>query len=103
MDEKRIEQVIEIESKAQEIHDAALSEAEQLVKQAEHETQAMLVQEVASAEEEARRMVQDARVDDEVKRILAQAEEEAARTEALAMTNFDRAVSYILSRVVGKA
>ncbi len=102
MDEKRIEQVLEIEKVAQEVHDNALREAEQMVKLAEKETQAMVVQTVAAAEEEARQMVRNTQVDDEVKRILAQAEEEAGRSEALAMTNFDRAVSYILSRVVGK-
>jgi len=102
MDEKRVEQVLEIEKQAQDIHDNALREAEQLLKQAEKETQAMIAQAVAAAEEQARRMVSNTQVDDEIKRILSQVEEEASRSEALAMTNFDRAVSYILSRVVGK-
>jgi V/A-type H+-transporting ATPase subunit G/H len=102
MDEKRIEQVLEIENQAQAIHEAALHEAEQLPKQAEKEAQALIDKARSEAEEEARRMIDLAQVEDESKHILAQAEEDARRTEALAMTNFDRGVAYVLKHVIGR-
>jgi hypothetical protein len=37
-----------------------------------------------------------------VDRILAEAEEKNRQLEALAMSNFDRAVNYILDRVTGR-
>lgn len=102
MDEKRIEQVLEIENQAQAIHEAALREAEQLPKQAEKEAQALLEKGRLEAEEEARQIVSGAQVEVESKRILSQAEENARRTETLALSNLDRGVAYVLRRVIGQ-
>ena len=54
MNEKRIEQVLEIEKQAQAILDAATREADQLPARAEQEAQAMIAQVRADAEAEAR-------------------------------------------------
>ena len=102
MNEKRIQQVLEIEKQAKTIHEAALHEAEQLPVQAEKEAQALIEKTRQDAQEEARRMVARAQAEEESARILAQAEEKARQTEALAMSNFERAVTYVLSRVTGK-
>lgn len=102
MDERRIEQVLEIENQAQAIHEAALREAEQLPKQAEKEAQALLEKGRQEAEEEARRIVSEAQVEAESKHILSQAEENAHRSETLAMSNLDRGVAYVLRRVIGQ-
>jgi V/A-type H+/Na+-transporting ATPase subunit G/H len=102
VNENRIKQVLEIEKKAQEMYNVALSDAQQLPTHAEQEAQALLEKARADAQEEARQIVAQAKAEDEVARILAQAEEKNHQLEALAMSNFDRAVNYILDRVTGR-
>lgn len=102
MNENRIRQVLEIEKRAQENYDAALREAQQLPTQAEQEAQQILNQARTEAQEEARQIAAQAKADDEAAGILAQAEKKNRQLEELAMSNFDRAVGYILDRVAGK-
>ncbi|MDO8755193.1 MAG: hypothetical protein Q7J80_14950 [Anaerolineales bacterium] len=102
MNENRIQQVLEIEKRAQEIHELAIREAQQLPILAEQESQAVIEKARASAQEEARRLVANAQAKEETARILLEAENKNSQTEALAMSNFDRAVNYILDRVIGK-
>lgn len=102
MNDQRIQQVLDIEKQAQAIHDSALSEAEQLPKQAERDAQTILDQARAEAQQEAQRMVASANAEEESQRILLQAEADARNTESIAMTNFDRVVAYVLKRVIGK-
>ena len=102
MNENRIKQVLEIEKRAQENYDAALKEAQQLPTLAEQEAQEIVNKARAEAEEEARQIVTRAKAEGEVDRILAEAEDKNRQLEALAMSNFDRAVNYILDRVTGR-
>jgi vacuolar-type H+-ATPase subunit H len=102
MNERNIQQVLEIENQAQAIHDAAVKEAEQLPRQAEAQRQQMIDKAKADAEEEARQMIAQAQAQDEIKRILDQAEKDASRSEALSTTHLERAVAYVLHRVVGR-
>ncbi len=102
MDEKRIEQVLEIENQAQAVRDAAQKEADQIPRQAEEQCQVIVDKNKADAEEEARQIIEKAKAQDESNRIIAQAEKEARNTESLAKTNFDRTVAYVLNRVIGK-
>lgn len=102
MNENRIRQVLEIEKRAQENYEAALREAQQLPALAEQEAQEIVNKARAEAQEEARQLVAKAKPEGEVDQILAQAEEKNKKLEALAMSNFDRAVNYILDRVTGK-
>ncbi len=102
MNDQRIQQVLDIEKQAQAVHDSALAQADQLPKQAEKEAQTIIEQARAAAEQEAQQMIANANPEDESQRILMQAEADARNTESLAMTNFERAVSYVLNRVVGK-
>jgi vacuolar-type H+-ATPase subunit H len=102
LNEKLIQQVLEIEEQAQAIREAAMHEAEQLPKQAEQEAQAVIEKARADAQEEARQLVASAQAKEECERILAQAEEEARRTETLATSHSDRAVGYVLDRVAGR-
>jgi len=101
MNEKQIQQVLEIEKQAQEIHEAAVREAQQLPVQAEQEAQALIEKARVEAQAEAQKLVTQAQADDETGRILADAEETNKQMEAAAKKNFDRAVNYILERVVG--
>ncbi len=101
MNENRIRQVLDIEKRAKENFEAAQSEAQQLPAQAEQEAQEIINKARTEAQEQARQMIARAREEGEVDRILAQAEEQNRQVEARAMSNFDRAVNYILDRVVG--
>src|SRR5262247_3707560 len=103
MNENRIKQVLELEKRAQEIHDAALKEAQQLPVTAEQEAQALIEKARAEAQQAAREMVSQVKADEESARILAEVEEKNKQFEALATSNFDRAVAYVLERVIGRA
>jgi len=102
MNENRIQQVLEIEKQAQEIHEVAIRDAQQLPILAEQESQAVIEKARAGAQEEARQLIANAQAKEETARILLEAERKNGQTEALAMSNFDRAVNYILDRVIGK-
>jgi cell division septum initiation protein DivIVA len=103
MDQKRIQQVLDIEKQAQEIHEAALKEAQQLPVTAEQEAQALIEKAKLEAQQQAREMVSGVKADEESARILSEVEEKNKQLEDQAMKNFDRAVNFVLERVVGKA
>jgi vacuolar-type H+-ATPase subunit H len=102
LNEQRIQQVLEIEKQAQAIHEAAIRDAEQLQKQAEQEAQALVDESHSDAQAEAQRLVAGAQASEERARILAQSEEKSRQLETLAAQHFDRAVSFVLNRVVGR-
>ena len=103
MNEKHIQQVIEIERRAQEIHDTAVKEAQQLPVIAEQEAQALIEKAKAEAEQEAREMLSKVQADEEGARILSEVEEKNRQFETVATSNIDRAVDYVLERVIGRA
>ena len=103
MNEKHIQQVLDIEKKAQEIQDAATKEAQQLPLTAEQESQVLIEKAQAEAQNEAREMLSAVKADEESARILSEAEEKSRQFEAMAMSNLDRAVAYVLERVIGRA
>jgi vacuolar-type H+-ATPase subunit H len=103
MNEKHIQQVLEIEKQAQEIYEAAVKEAQQLPVLAEQEAQALIEKSKAEARQAAHDMVSKVEADDKSARILSEAEEKSRQLEALAKSNFDRAVAYVLERVAGRA
>ena len=102
MNDKRIEQILEIEKQAQAIYAEAVNEAEQIPIQAEKDAQALIEKARLEAEEEARQIVAKAKCEEECDDILAEAEKSVKRTETLAASNFDHAVAYVLNRVIGK-
>ena len=102
MNENRIQQVLEIEKQAQEMHETALRDAQQLPILADQESQLMLEKARVEAQEEARQLIAGAQAKEETARILSEAEKKNRHVEALAMSNFDRAVNYILDRVIGR-
>jgi vacuolar-type H+-ATPase subunit H len=103
MDQKHIQQVLKIEKQAQEIHEAAVKEAQQLPLIAEQESQALIEKAKAEAQQKAREMVSKVQADDDSTRVLSEAEAKNQQFEALAMSNFDRAVAFVLERVIGRA
>jgi F0F1-type ATP synthase membrane subunit b/b' len=102
LNENRIQQVLEIEKQANSIRDEMISEAEQLPVQAQKEAQAILEKARVDAQLEAQQMVAKAQSDQEGADILSHADEKTLRTETLAKSNFDRAVAYIVARVIGR-
>ncbi|HLO28348.1 MAG TPA: hypothetical protein VK249_04395 [Anaerolineales bacterium] len=103
MNENRIKQVLEIEKRAQETHEAALKEAQQLPVAAEQEAQALIEKARAEAQQQAREMVAGVKAEEESARILSEVEEKNRQFEALSTSNLDRAVAYVLERVIGGA
>ena len=103
MNEKRIEQVLDIEKQAQAIFDAATREAEQLPANAEQEEHAMIAQARENAEAEARKIIEAAKGEDRAKDIVATMAKTNSDAEAKAKANLDKAVAYVLERVIGKA
>ena len=103
MNEKHIQQVLEIEKRAQEIQEAAMKEAQQLPVVAEQEAQALIEKAKAEAQQEAREILSQVKADEESARILSETEEKNKQFEALATSNLDRAVAYVLERVIGRA
>ena len=102
MNENRIQQVLEIEKQAQEMHETALRDAQQLPILADQESQLMLEKARVEAQEEARQLIAGAQAKEVTARILSEGEKKNRHVEALAMSNFDRAVNYILDRVIGR-
>jgi len=99
---ERIQQVVELEKQAQAVNEAAGRDAEQLLIQAEKEARAILEKNRADAQAEARALASRTSVEIESKRVLASAEQSNQQSEALAMSNFERAVAYVLNRVIGR-
>ena len=102
MNEKKIQQVLEIEKQAQAKHDKAVAEAEQIPVQADLEAQALLEKARADAQAEARALVAKAQAKDEVDAILANVQSNIKEIDTHAQANMSRAVRYVLNRVVGK-
>jgi vacuolar-type H+-ATPase subunit H len=103
MNEKHIEQVLEIEKQAQEIHETAVREAQQLPIQAEQEAQALIAKAKTDAQEEARRMLASVQSSDAPSQIAADGASRDSEFEASAKKNFDKAVAFVLERVIGRA
>ena len=102
MDEKLLNRVLEIEKEAQTIHDSALSEALELPVRAEKETQELIEKTRLDAEQQSQKMIASAQAEDECKRIVADTEEKISHSEGLAASNFNRAVAYVIARVIGR-
>lgn len=99
MNEERVKQLREIEKQAHDLYEQAVRESQQLPQQAESEARHLLEKTRAEAQAEAQSIISAAKSKSEDQSILKQAEEDAARKEALGMNNLERAVKYVLNRV----
>jgi vacuolar-type H+-ATPase subunit H len=102
VNEKRIQQVLDIEKQAEEIRAKAITEAEQIPARAEIEAQELIDKSRAKAQEEARNLVVSAQAEQETNTILVDTNERVRVSELTASGNFNRAVAYVLARVVGR-
>ncbi len=103
MNENRIQQVLEIEKQAQEIHDKASLAAKEIPVKAEQEALALIARAKAEANEEARKIIESAQSNDASGQITADIASKNSEFETLAKKNFDKAVSFVLERVIGRA
>jgi len=101
VNDKSIQQVIELEKHAQEIRDQAEHEAEQLPLQAEQQAQSLIQQARTEAQGQAQKLVSEVQGDEATARILGEADAKNKELESAARKNFDRAVKYIVDQVVG--
>jgi len=100
--EEFIQKVLEIEKQADKIHDKAVHEADFLPVRAEQESQAMLEKSASFRPEEANKLVDHAKVQEKSEDIMAAAQNNIQHNETLASTNFNRAVAYVIARVIGR-
>jgi hypothetical protein len=102
LNEQRIQQVLEIEKQAEAIHAAAIRDAEQVQQQADRDARSLVETTRSAAQEEARRLVENASASDECAQILAQSEEKSCQIETLAAKHHAEAVAFVLDQLVGK-
>ena len=103
MNEKNIQQVLEIEKHAQEIQEKAKREAQEIPVKAEQEAQALIAKAKADAQEEARKMIADVQSADASGGAAAASAAKNTEFEALAKKNFEKAITFVLERVIGRA
>lgn len=103
MNEKHIQQVLEIEKQAQEVQEKAKLAAQDIPIRAEQEAQALLARARADANEEARKIIASAQSNDVSGQIASDIASKNSEFETLAKKNFDKAVSFVLERVIGRA
>jgi len=102
MNEKLVQEVIDIEKRALETYHAAVRQAEQLPAQAAQEAEGLIETAKREAQEEARQIIQNARAEEASARISAEAAEKANQTKGLAKSHLERAVNYVVSQVAGR-
>ena len=103
MNEKSIQQVLEIEKRAQEVFEKAKREAQELPVLAEQEAQAIIAKAKEDAHEEARKLIAQAQSENGATEILSEVERKNSEIESQAKANLDKAVAYVLERVIGRA
>jgi len=103
MSEKNIQQVLEIEKQAQEILEKAKRDAQEIPVKAEQEAQALIAKAKTDAQEEARKLIAGAQAADGSGGAAAEIASKNSEFETLAKKNFDKAVAFVLERVIGRA
>ena len=103
MNNQYIQQVLEIEKKAQETQEKAKREAQEIPVKAEQEAQALIAKAKLEAQEEARKLAADAQSADASGSAATEIASKNSEFEALAKKNLDKAVAFVLERVIGRA
>ena len=103
MNDKHIQQVLEIEKQAQEVQEKAKREAHDIPVKAEQEAQALIAKARSDAQEEARRMIASVQADDTSVETAADLASKNSEFEVKAKNNFNKAVAFVMERVIGRA
>jgi vacuolar-type H+-ATPase subunit H len=97
-----IQKVLEIEQQADKIHEKAVHEAELLPVRADQDSQGIIDKARIDAQNEAAQLVDQAKVQRQSAEILADAEKNIQHIETLASSNSNRAIAYVVARVIGR-
>jgi len=100
LNEKRIQEVIEIEKQAADAYNKAVKDAERIPTLAEKDAKGLIEKANAEADAEAQEILAKAHPAEECDRILADTEKGIQHAETCAKRNHDRAVTYVISRVL---
>ena len=103
MNEKRIREVIEVEQRALELLAQANREAERIPLEAEAEAAAFLDSARRSAQDQARRIIDEAQQSDEAAETIARAQAEMMRITSLADKNLEKAIAFVVDSVLGRS
>ena len=103
MKEDRIQQVLEIEKQAMEIQEQAKREAQEIPVKAQQEAQEIITKAKAEAQEEARKMIESVQSGGQPDQTGSDEGSKNSEFEASAKKNFDKAVAFVLERVIGRA
>ena len=103
MKEDRIQQVLEIEKQAKEIQEQAKRKAQEIPVKAQQEAQEIIAKAKAEAQEEARKMIESVQSHGQPDQAGLDEGSKNSEFEASAKKNFDKAVAFVLERVIGRA
>ena len=104
MSQETIAKVLSVEEAAVGFYEDAQRQAANVIAEAKKAASAVREQTLAHVRQQAEKIAAESRQTAEVERarIIAQADAEAQRMENLAAQHLDRAVSFVLDRVVGR-
>jgi vacuolar-type H+-ATPase subunit H len=101
MNEKRIQEVIEIEKQAQQLLATASRAAEDLPAKAEVEAREIIERARAAAKQEATKLLERSAAEDEAADIISKSQSKMGEGDRLAEKNMEKAVTYVLQQVIG--
>ncbi len=103
MNEKRIREVIDVEKRALDLVAQAHREADQIPLKAEAEATAIIEKARAAAQAEARQLIEKAQAGDDAAAIAKHAQAGMRESARLAAMNEEKAVAYVVEKILGGA
>ena len=103
MSQEAITRILNVEQNATRMHDDAVQRAAELAAEAEKTASASKQHSLTEAQQQAAKILEASKEKAEVERarIIAQAGADAQRLDTLATKNLQRAVEYVLNRIIG--
>ena len=99
MNKQKVQQILQIEASAQEIHNTAQQEAKKLVLDAQAEVDKLREQMYLDVKHETEKILNQAQSTEKRSRILNQSKRDVEKKEQLAKQNFDKAVRFVLDQI----
>jgi len=100
---EKIRQVLDIEKQAHEIQEKAQRDAQEIPVKAEQESQALIARARAEAEDESRKILAAGQSANTAEGISSEAGQKSSQFDASAKKHIDKAVAYVLERVIGRS
>ena len=99
MNKQKVQQILQIEASAQEIHNSAQQEAKKIVFDAQTEVDDLREQMHLDVKHETEKILDQALATERRSRILNQSRRDGEKKEDQAKKNFDNAVSFVLDQI----